>query len=55
MVACETPPSGTVISVDGEKVTVKPGTEGEKLPFKLTLPVKGPDVVTLTTTSILDA
>jgi hypothetical protein len=55
MVACETPPSGTVISVEGEKVTVKPGTEGEKLPFKLTLPVKGPDVVTLTTTSILEA
>jgi hypothetical protein len=53
--ACETPPLGTVISVEGEKVTVKPGTDGEKLPFKETLPVKGPDVVTLTITLILEA
>jgi hypothetical protein len=55
MVACETPPSGTVARVDGEKVAVSPGTAGEKIPVKLTLPVKGPDVVKLTTTSILEA
>jgi hypothetical protein len=55
MVACDTPPLGTVARVDGEKVTVNPETAGEKLPLKLTLLVKGPDVVTLTMRSILEA
>jgi hypothetical protein len=44
-----------VARVEGEKVTLKPGTAGVKLPLKLTLSVKGPDVVTVTTASILEA
>ena len=55
IVACEIPPLGVVKIVEGEKVTVNPGSEGEKLPFKLTALVNGPDVVTLTNTSTLEA
>jgi hypothetical protein len=55
IVASAIPPFGSGLSVEGEKVTVSPGSAGENDPVKLTGPTNGPTDVTITVKSTLDA
>jgi hypothetical protein len=55
IVACAVPPFGSKLSVEGEKVTVSPGSDGENAPVKLTLLTNGPTGDTDTVKSTLEA
>ena len=55
IVVCTVPPLGPGLTEEGEKVTARPGTDGENLLLKATLPWKGPIEVTVKETEVRDA